>query len=237
MDIFSALAEPTRRKIVELLNRHGPLSATEIYSRFSVSPPAISQHLQVLHQSNLVQVERRAQQRIYRVNPQGLRELELWAGRNNLIVEREKRSYTMSRIFDAPRERVWNVLTNPKLIPHWWGPRDHPTIVDKMNVKVGGKWRFLQKDPEGNEFAFRGVYKEVTAPKQLAYTFEFELLPGHVATETETLEELPDGRTRITSTTVFETREDLEGMLQSGMEGGAVESWDQLEEILAQDQG
>ena len=234
MDIFTALADPTRRKIVELLTRHGPSPATEIYKHFSVSAPAISQHLQVLYQANLVQVERKAQQRIYRVNPQTMRELELWAGRNNLVVEREKLSYTMSRIFNAPRERVWKVVTDPKFIPLWWGPRDHPTIVDKMQVRMGGKWRSTQKHPDGNEFASSGVYKEVLAPRRLTYTFEFELMPGHIATETEIFEDLPGDRTMITSTTVFNTLEDLEGMLQSGMEGGAVESWDQLEEILKQ---
>jgi uncharacterized protein YndB with AHSA1/START domain len=100
-------------------------------------------------------------------------------------------------------------------------------------VRVGGVWRYIQKDPDGNEFAFHGKYKEVVAPERLTYTFEFELMPGHIATETETFEEQPDGRTMITSTTVFSTLEDLEGMLQAGMEGGAVESWDQLEELLA----
>jgi uncharacterized protein YndB with AHSA1/START domain len=233
MDIFYALAEPTRRKIIEMLIRNSQLSATEIYDHFPVSRPAISQHLQVLRQANLVQVEKRAQQRIYRVNPQAMREVELWAGRNNLIVEREKRSYTMSRVFNAPRERVWKVVTDPKLIPRWWGPRDHTTIVDKMQVRVGGVWRYIQKDPDGNEFAFHGKYKEVLAPERLTYTFEFELMPGHIATETETFEEQPDGRTMIISMTVFDTLEDLEGMLQAGMEGGAVESWDQLEELLA----
>lgn len=233
MDTFYALADPTRRKIIEMLIRHGPLSATEIYDHFPVSRPAISQHLQVLRQANLVQVEKRAQQRIYRVNPQTMRELELWAGKNNLIVEREKLSYTMSRVFNAPRDRVWKVVTDPKFIPRWWGPKDHTTIVDKMEVRVGGRWRYIQKDADGKEFAFKGKYKEVLAPARLTYTFEFELMAGHIATETETFEEQPGGRTKITSTTVFNTLEDLEGMLQSGMEGGAVESWDQLEELLA----
>ena len=233
MDIFYALADPTRRKIIEMLTRNGQLSATEIYNHFPVSRPAISQHLQVLRQANLVQVEKRAQQRIYRVNHQTMRELELWAGRNNLIVEREKLSYTMSRIFNARRERVWKIVTDPKLIPRWWGPGNHTTIVDKMEVRVGGVWRYIQKDPDGNEFAFSGTYKEVLAPERLTYTFEFELMPGHIATETETFDELPHGRTMITSTTVFNTLENLEGMLQAGMEGGAVESWDQLEDLLA----
>src|SRR5438105_4522065 len=78
MDIFDALAEPTRRKIIELLASTGPLAATTICDQFQVSPPAISQHLKVLREAKLVQVEKRAQQRIYRVNPEAMLELEGW---------------------------------------------------------------------------------------------------------------------------------------------------------------
>jgi len=153
--------------------------------------------------------------------------------KNNLVVDHEERAFTMSRVFDAPRELVWKVCTDPELLPKWWGPKGKATIVDKMEVKVGGVWRYIQKDAEGNEYGFNGVFKEVRAPERLAYTFEFEPMAGHVSTETITFEELPDGKTRITSRTTFDTLEDLEGMLQSGMEGGAVETWDRLEELLA----
>ncbi len=103
-----------------------------------------------------------------------------------------------------------------------------------MDVTVGGAWRYIQRDAEGNEFAFNGVFKEVKAPERLTYTFEFEPMAGHIATETITLDELPDGKTRMTSWTTYTTLEDLEGVLQSGMEGGAVEAWDRLEELLAE---
>jgi DNA-binding transcriptional ArsR family regulator len=79
MDKFTALADPTRRKIIELLARNGQLTATEISDQFTVSPQAISQHLKVLRESELVQVEKRAQQRIYRLNSQAMLELEEWA--------------------------------------------------------------------------------------------------------------------------------------------------------------
>ena len=81
MDKFHALAEPTRRQIVEMLAREGALSAGDIQARFDVSAPAISQHLKVLREAGLVQVEKRAQQRIYRVNPESMLELEEWAKR------------------------------------------------------------------------------------------------------------------------------------------------------------
>jgi uncharacterized protein YndB with AHSA1/START domain len=154
--------------------------------------------------------------------------------KNNLVVEREQLAFTMSRVFDAPREIVWKVCTDPELVPRWWGPRRFTTFVDEMEVKVGGRWRYIQKDAEGNEFAFNGVYKEVMPPERLTYTFEFEPMAGHISTETITFEELPGGKTKITTRTTFESLEDLEGMLQSGMESGAEETWDRLEELLAE---
>jgi DNA-binding transcriptional ArsR family regulator len=79
MDKFCVIADPTRRSIIEILAKNGKLSATEICKRFPVSPPAISQHLKVLREAALLQVERQAQRRIYQINPDALFELEEWA--------------------------------------------------------------------------------------------------------------------------------------------------------------
>lgn len=78
MNTFSALADSTRRNIVEMLASNGQLSASDISDRFKISPPAISQHLKVLREANLVQMEKRAQQRIYTINPVGITEMEKW---------------------------------------------------------------------------------------------------------------------------------------------------------------
>jgi DNA-binding transcriptional ArsR family regulator len=79
MDMFYALAEPTRREIIEMLAKNGQLSATDICDEFPVSHPAISQHLKVLREANLVRVEKQAQRRLYRINPDAMVELEQWA--------------------------------------------------------------------------------------------------------------------------------------------------------------
>lgn len=79
MDTFSALADPTRRHIVEVLAANGRLSASDISRRFKVSAPAISQHLKALRLAKLVQVEKKAQQRLYTIDPAGIRQMELWA--------------------------------------------------------------------------------------------------------------------------------------------------------------
>lgn len=156
--------------------------------------------------------------------------------KNNLVVERNKLALSMSRVFDAPRELVWKVYTDTEMIPKWWGPRYLTTRVDKMDFRVGGVWRNVQKDAEGNFHAFNGVYKEITPPERLEYTFEYEPMAGHISTDTITLEALPEGKTRMIARTTFDSIEDLEGMLQSGMEAGAMETWDRLEELMAEAQ-
>lgn len=143
--------------------------------------------------------------------------------------------YVMTRVFDAPRDLVFKAYTSPEAVAQWWGQRATTTIVDKCDVRPGGEWRYIQRDADGNEYAFNGEYLEVTPPSRLVNTFEFEMMPGHVVTDTATFEEI-DGQTRLTVTSLFSTPEDLKGMVESGMEGGANESWDQLAEYLAAQQ-
>jgi uncharacterized protein YndB with AHSA1/START domain len=139
----------------------------------------------------------------------------------------------MTREFDAPRELIFKVYTDPESIPNWWGPRAHATTVDTMDVRVGGTWRYVSKDEQGNEYAFRGEYLEIDPPSRLVSTFEFEGMPGHVVTDTLTLDER-DGKTVLTARSLFTSIEDRDGMLQSGMESGAHEMMDRLAELLAE---
>ncbi|MBI5283565.1 MAG: SRPBCC family protein [Chloroflexi bacterium] len=143
-----------------------------------------------------------------------------------------KQEIIITRTFDAPRELVFRALTDPALIPQWWGPARLTTAVETMDVRPGGIWRFVQHDAEGNEYAFHGIYREVDPPARLVYTFEFEGMPGYVSLEIVTLEE-HDGTTTVTNTVAFHTVEDRDGMLESGMEGGATESMDRLAALLA----
>lgn len=151
----------------------------------------------------------------------------------NLIAEPGKQEIVMTRVFDAPRELVFKAYTDPALIPQWWGPKSLTTTVDRMDVRLGGVWRFAQRDAEGNEYAFYGVYHAIVSPERLVYTFEFEGMPGHVLLATVTFEELNDGKTRLTDRSVFQSVEDRDGMLKSGMEEGATESLDRFAELLA----
>src|SRR3954447_23831234 len=104
MDTFTALAEPTRRNILEMLASDGSLSATDIYRRFNVSAPAISQHLKVLREARLVGVEKRAQQRIYYINPEPMRELEKWVHR--FSAHMEDRYQRLDDILEAEKHKL-----------------------------------------------------------------------------------------------------------------------------------
>jgi uncharacterized protein YndB with AHSA1/START domain len=144
------------------------------------------------------------------------------------------REIRIEREFDAPRDRVFAAYTDPELIPEWWGPRGTTTVVDRMDVRAGGSWRFVSRDADGGETAFRGTYREVTPPERLVQTFEWEGLPGHVSVETAVFEDLGD-RTRVTTVSLFHTTEERDGMLESGMEGGMNETYARLDELLARD--
>jgi len=151
-----------------------------------------------------------------------------------ITAEPGKQEILITREFDAPRELVFKAFTEPELLSQWWGPSYLSTQVDTMDVRPGGQWRFINRDAQGKEYAFHGVYHEILAPERIIDTFEFEGLPqtGHVSLETLTLEELPGGRTRLTSQSVFRSVADRDGMLQSGMEEGVNESYDRLAELL-----
>ncbi len=155
----------------------------------------------------------------------------------HLIAEPGQPVIIMVRVFDAPRELVFEVMTDPKHIPQWWGKREHTTRVDRMDVRAGGLWRYIERDQHGNEFAFHGVYHTIEAPKRIVDTFEFEGVPGHVVLETMTLEMSDDGKTKLTVSSVFQSVADRDGMISSGMEEGANESYDRLEELLVRKVG
>jgi len=141
------------------------------------------------------------------------------------------REIEMTRVFNAPRHRVFEAHIQCERLKEWWGPRDYKLVSCEVDVRPGGPWRFVQHGPDGKEYAFRGEYLEVVAPERLVQTFEFEGMPGYVSLETLTLVE-HDGRTTLTSHSLFDSSEARDGMLESGMEAGARETWDRLAECL-----
>jgi uncharacterized protein YndB with AHSA1/START domain len=142
-----------------------------------------------------------------------------------------KYDIVMARVFDAPRELVFKAYTDPKLFAQWWGPRGYTNRIDKFEARRGGEWRVVQTDTSGHEFAFHGVHHDVIAPERTVATFEFEGMPGHVLMQTATFEAVGD-KTRIVQQAVFQSVEDRDGMIASGMKRGSDDSMDRLAELL-----
>ena len=157
---------------------------------------------------------------------------ELDVAGKSLVTTPTEREIHIERVFDAPRDRVFAAHTDPELIPQWWGPRRTTTVVEELDARTGGAWRFLMRDEDGSEIVFRGIFREVTPPERIVQTFEWDGMPGYVSVETANFEDLGD-RTRIVSTSIFHTPEERDGMIESGMETGMNETFARLDELLA----
>jgi uncharacterized protein YndB with AHSA1/START domain len=142
----------------------------------------------------------------------------------------------ITRIFDAPRELVFASLVDPVALPEWWGPIRYTTKVERMDARTGGTWRFIQKDKEGQEFAFHGEYREVVKPSLIVQTFVYEGMPDKMIVETQRLEALA-GKTKVSSTEHFQTKADRDGMWQTGMQEGSSESMDRFAALLRKRKG
>lgn len=158
--------------------------------------------------------------------------------KTTLVVVPGRQELLITREFDAPRELVFKAHTDAAIYAQWLGDVTIPggTTFTTFEPRSGGAYRFVSKDKDGNEYAFHGVYHEVLAPERIIGTFEFEGWPeaGHVEFDTTRFEELPDGRTRMTILAVYQSVEDRDGMIASGMEDGMNQGLDRLDEILAE---
>ncbi len=141
------------------------------------------------------------------------------------------REIRIERIFDAPRDLVWRAHTDPESLAQWWG-RGNKLEIERFEVERGGHWRFVEHAPEGPQ-GFEGRFREVAPHERIVQTFEWDGLPGYVAVNATTFEDLGDGRTRVVTTSLFHTREERDGMLSSGMEQGLSQSYMALDRLLA----
>ena len=160
------------------------------------------------------------------------------SGRHELVVTTPSDlEIVMSRVFDAPRDLVFEAHTSCEHLSRWWGPRKYEVVECDVDFRTGGTWRIVQRGPDGDLIAFFGEYTEIVRPERISWTFAFEGLSGQEGLkggpgpETLTLEE-HDGKTTITSTSFFTSVEDRDAALGSGMEEGAAETYERLDEYL-----
>jgi uncharacterized protein YndB with AHSA1/START domain len=154
------------------------------------------------------------------------------SGNKLSVTTRGDRELVMTRTFDAPRELVFEAHTSCEHMKNWWGPRKYEIVECDIDFRPGGTWRVVHRAP-AEEHVFSGEYREIVPPERITWTFEWGGAPGHVSVETLTMEE-HDGKTTITAISVFDSVEDRDGMIQSGMEEGANETYDRLDEYLEQ---
>lgn len=136
----------------------------------------------------------------------------------------------MDREFDAPAELVHRAYLEPELVKQWLGPRQYEMVIELWDARDGGAYRYIHRDGE-NEYAFHGVFHSM-AIDSMAQTFEFEGAPGHVSLDTQVIEDLPGGRSRIRSHSVFLSVADRDAMVESGMGDGVEDAFNRLDELL-----
>ena len=140
------------------------------------------------------------------------------------------------RTFDAPREAVWRAHTEAERVARWWGPRKYTTEVVELDVRPGGRWRFINRGADGDSHPFKGEFLEVVPPEKLVWTFTYDVEPinqGDPAVETFRFEDVGGNRTKLNVRSHFPSVEALEGALGSGMIEGGIETYDRLAEELA----
>jgi uncharacterized protein YndB with AHSA1/START domain len=140
------------------------------------------------------------------------------------------REIVITRVFDAPRRSVFDALTDPGHVPHWYGPRGWTLPVCEIDFRPGGAWRFVCRGPDGRAMGMRGVYREVTPPERLVSTESFDDFPGE-SLNTLVLSE-DDGKTTIKTTVLYPSKAVRDAVLGSGMPDGAAQTYARLAEYL-----
>jgi len=137
----------------------------------------------------------------------------------------------MEREFDAPAELVHRAYRDPELVKQWLGPRQYETVIEQWDARDGGGYSYYQTDGT-NRYAFRGVFHSM-AVDNMVQTFEFAGAPGHVSLDTQVIQDLPDGRSRIKVHSIFMSVADRDAMIQAGMGDGVEDGYNRLDELLA----
>jgi uncharacterized protein YndB with AHSA1/START domain len=154
------------------------------------------------------------------------------AHETEIVVDAKVPMVHITREFDAPPSAVFRAHTDPELLVQWLGPRSTTMRIDSFDCRTGGSYRYLHESG-GHEFGFHGCFHEVRPNELIVQTFTFEGFPDSVALEKLVLEDLGNGRTRLVATSLVDSFEDRDAFVASGMEHGAREGYEKLDELLA----
>lgn len=161
----------------------------------------------------------------------------------NATVTTSERAFMMERVFDAPRELVFDAFSKAEHLKHWWGPKDWTLPVCTIDFRPGGVWHYCMKSPDGQYEAWgKAVYQEIVRPERIVYTDYFSDAEGNIN------EDLPQtvgtvefieqgGKTKVAMRAEYPTHEDLQKVLDMGMEEGIRQTWDRLAAHLAKQTG
>lgn len=137
----------------------------------------------------------------------------------------------MEREFDAPAALVHRAYVEPELVRQWLGPRKYEMVIERWDARAGGSYRYVHRDADSS-YGFHGVFHAM-APESMIQTFEFDGAPGHVSLDAQKIEDIGNGRSRLTSRTVFQSVADRDAMAESGMADGVEDGYLRLDELLA----
>jgi uncharacterized protein YndB with AHSA1/START domain len=137
----------------------------------------------------------------------------------------------LTRVFDAPRHLVFDAFSKPEVLKRWFGPRGWSMPICEVDLRVGGGFRFVLRGPDGKDMGMRGVYREIAPPERSVHLESFDDYPGESQVTAVFVEQ--EGKTTLTATVLYPSKEVRDIVLKSGMEHGAAESYDKLAELLA----
>jgi len=168
-------------------------------------------------------------------------------GKTDITRNRETKELIMERTFDAPRAAVWDAWANPEKLAKWWGPRGWESTIKEFNFTPSGIWHYCMKCVDKNQSEYYGmeswgkaVFETIDEPSEFTYKDYFSDAEGNMNTEMPgmiikvTFTE-QDGKTKVVSSSVFETTEDYDKVIATGVEQGASETWDRLAEFVESD--
>ena len=140
------------------------------------------------------------------------------------------RESVLTRVFDAPAHLVYKAFTDPELLKRWFGPHGYSLTVCEVDLRVGGEWRYVLKGADGTTMGMGGVYQEIVPGQRTVHTESFDDYPGDSVITTVLSEH--DGKTTLTATARYDSKEVRDAVVESGMEHGAAETYDRLAELL-----